>query len=1039
MPFQIDLWTRFESDGQAVYLRGDRPDWFVPNSSGDEILRELMVNPHSRIDIPAQLFLARLPDSPPLPYAGRSAFLTTDHLRECWFHLTNRCNQNCRHCLFSSSPKEKKELHYSRVLALADEAAALGCRVFALTGGEPLVHPDFSRIVDHLLGYENSHVLVLTNGLLLQQYAQAMSQWPPDRFHLQISLDGNPEHHDGVRGPGAYKALTNQLEWLHRHRRPFTLSMCVNVKNSADMATLVEVAHAYGGANVHYLWYFVRGRGKAGSFASPEEIFPYLIQAAERAAHLGIGVDNLESLRNQIFTPSGTIHDGPGSGWNSLAIGPDGKIYPSPALVGLPALATAISESLARAWRESPVLEKIRQATAVSLDSPFRFLLGGGDLDHSYIHDGRFLGADPYQALYEKLALWLIRRDVQPSAVSEEPGLLLKMGEVLGTCASHGGVALTHNNCLLAAAQPQSIETIKAFYQEAAVTEKPDITNPVYYPEKFISHIPPARRFRGYGCGSPVLEAGLAPGEHALDLGSGLGLECFIAAPLVGPQGRVYGVDMLETMLSRARAGAAEVAVNLGYENLEFKSGYLEDLPLESKSLDVVLSNCVINLSTHKRRTFTEIYRVLRPGGRLVIADVVCDTDPPADIKNNDLLRGECLAGALTQKDLFGLLRESGFTNVCALKRFPYRQVQGHQFYSLTYSAAKPGDGCLVQVMYPGPLAGLVTEQGGLLPAGVIRTLEISDLPGQTKDLFILDSQGAVKNQHWHAPSCCPGNSGCCSPASEPSPALSCCPPHEPIGISKSSPPDQRIVFNNVLATENRKPKTENYSKGCLLCGSPLTYLNRETAARCVYCQKTEFANALCRQGHYVCDACHSRDALQVIEHLLLTSEETDMLALLQHIRHHPAIALHGPEHHSLVPGIILAAYRNLGGPVNTEMLQTALRRGKTLMGGACAFLGACGAAAGVGVAFSLILDANPLKATERQLIKQVSLESLQASALIPGARCCQRECWQALRQAARLSRRHLALPLPAAAPLNCQQWQQNNDCLRTECPLWPG
>ncbi len=151
-------------------------------------------------------------------------------------------------------------------------------------------------------------------------------------------------------------------------------------------------------ANVHFLWYFVRGRGKAGSFASPEEIFPHLIQAGERAAHLGICVDNLESLRNQIFAPSGTIHDGPGSGWNSLAIGPDGKIYPSPALVGLPALATAIPESLARAWRESPVLEKIRQVTAASLDSPFRFLLGGGDLDHSYIHDGRFLGADPYQA-----------------------------------------------------------------------------------------------------------------------------------------------------------------------------------------------------------------------------------------------------------------------------------------------------------------------------------------------------------------------------------------------------------------------------------------------------------------------------------------------------------------------------------------------------------------------------------------------------------------------------------------------------------------
>ena len=164
------------------------------------------------------------------------------------------------------------------------------------------------------------------------------------------------------------------------------------------------------------------------------------------------------------------------------------------------------------------------------------------------------------------------------------------------------------------------------------------------------------------------------------------------------------------------------------------------------------------------------------------------------------------------------------------------------------------------------------------------------------------------------------------------------------------------------FSTENRKPKTENFASGCLLCGSPLTYLNRETTARCVYCHEEDAANALCRQGHYVCDACHSREALTVIEHLLLTTRETDMLALLQEIRRHPAIPMHGPEHHSLVPGIILAVYRNLGGPVTPEMLQTALRRGKSIAGGACAFLGVCGAPAGLGVAFSLLLGANPVK-----------------------------------------------------------------------------
>jgi SAM-dependent methyltransferase len=400
---------------------------------------------------------------------------------------------------------------------------------------------------------------------------------------------------------------------------------------------------------------------------------------------------------------------------------------------------------------------------------------------------------------------------VQPTPAPEKPGLLLKMGEVLETCGSQGGVALTHHNCLLAAAQPHSIDTVKAFYQDAAVSEKTDIVNPIGYPEKFISHIPPARRFRGYGCGSPVLEAGLSPGERVLDLGSGLGIECFIAAPLVGPRGRVYGVDMLESMLSKSQAGAAEVAANLGYANLEFKSGYLEALPLEPESIDLVLSNCVINLSVHKRRTFAEIHRVLRPGGRLVIADVVCDTEPPAAIKNDDVLRGECLAGALTQKDLFGLLHESGFTAVCALKRFPYRQVQGHQFYSLTYRAVKPGAARPVQVIYPGPLAGLVTEQGDLLPAGISRSLELADLPADTGNLFLLDPQGAVTNQNWEAPACCPGDAGCCSPSppdSQPPPALSCCPPPEVPIIAP--PPDAGLVEAPGKISLDRKPKTKN-------------------------------------------------------------------------------------------------------------------------------------------------------------------------------------------------------------------------------------
>jgi 7,8-dihydro-6-hydroxymethylpterin dimethyltransferase len=1063
MSFQPDLWTRCEYDGLPVYLRGDRPDWFVPNFPGDLILQELARNPNAQLDIPARLFLARLPDSLPLPYPGRAALLQTDYLRECWFHLTNRCNQSCRHCLFASSPREKAELPGARVLSLAREAATLGCRVFALTGGEPLVHPDFAGLVTHLLSLANAHVVVLTNGLGLMDYAAALSGWPRDRFHLQISVDGSPQYHDRLRGRGAYQALLQQLQWLRGQNRTFTLAMCVAAGNVADLTAVVELAHHYGAANVHFLWYLVRGRGEAGRSVAPAVIFPHLVQAVARAAELGLTIDNLTALRSQVFSPSGTIHDGPGSGWNSLAIGPDGRVYPSPALVGRPELATDLTGSLAQAWRESPVLERIRQTTAASLASPWRFLLGGGDLDHSYLQSGSFLGRDPYQPLAEQLCLWLIAREASPSGSGEKPGLRLKMGEVLETCGATAGVALTHHNCLLAAAQPGSIDTVKTFYQAAAALDQSDILNPIGYPEEFIAHIPPTWRFRGYGCGSPVLEAGLQPGERVLDLGCGRGIECFIAAPLVGPTGRVYGVDMLEAMLSRARAGAAAVAANLGFDNLAFKSGYLEDLPLEAHSLDVVLSNCVINLSAHKRRTFAEIFRVLRPGGRLVIADVVCDTEPPAALKNDDVLRGECLAGALVQKDLFGLLQESGFTAVYAEKRFPYRQVQGHQFFSLTYRAVKPEAAQTVTVMYRGPAAGLLTTAGELLPAGVPRTLPASYLPPDTGDLLILDEAGAVLNQAWEAPACCPGAQGCCASPSQTaappavSPALACCAPPAALGSLIAPPPAARLTGQAIMSasqgienisvsldhhnlfTANPKLETADHQGGCLVCGSPLVYQTRETLAHCYYCQRAQAANALCQAGHFVCDACHSREALTVMEHLLLASQETDLVALLAQCRRHPSLPLHGPEHHSLVPGIILTVFRNLGGQVTAEMLRTAIRRGQSLLGGACAFVGACGAAVGVGTAFSILLGATPVKSRQRHLVQQITLEVLQASTQIPGARCCQRESWLALRQAARLSEPHLPRTLPAAAPLKCRQWRQNRECLGTACPLWPG
>jgi hypothetical protein len=216
-----------------------------------------------------------------------------------------------------------------------------------------------------------------------------------------------------------------------------------------------------------------------------------------------------------------------------------------------------------------------------------------------------------------------------------------------------------------------------------------------------------------------------------------------------------------------------------------------------------------------------------------------------------------------------------------------------------------------------------------------------------------------------------------------------------------------------------------------------LTYREEDSLLTCHYCQTELSANAVCEQGHFVCDACHTRDSLAVIEHICLTTAETDLIALLDEVRRHPAIPRHGPEHHVLVPALILTAYRNLGGAVTPEMFRIAIARGRSVPGGACGFLGVCGAATGVGIAFSLLLAANPLTPVERRQVQQAVQAVLGDLTSLEAARCCQRECWLALRKAAELSRELLPIPLQADAPLTCRQSGERPDCLQSRCPLW--
>ena len=164
----------------------------------------------------------------------------------------------------------------------------------------------------------------------------------------------------------------------------------------------------------------------------------------------------------------------------------------------------------------------------------------------------------------------------------------------------------------------------------------------------------------GLGCGNPQAIAVLRAGETVLDLGSGGGFDAFLAARQIGEGGHVIGVDMTPEMLSKARANT----IKGGYRNVEFRLGEIENLPVADHSVDVIISNCVINLSPDKRRVFREAWRVLKPGGRLAISDVVAFADLPETVRSDLALHTGCMAGASTVPEVEAMLRECGFSEV---------------------------------------------------------------------------------------------------------------------------------------------------------------------------------------------------------------------------------------------------------------------------------------------------------------------------------------------------------------------------------------
>jgi SAM-dependent methyltransferase len=228
-----------------------------------------------------------------------------------------------------------------------------------------------------------------------------------------------------------------------------------------------------------------------------------------------------------------------------------------------------------------------------------------------------------------------------------------------------------------------------------------------------------------YGCGTPAGLKTVSSGETVLDIGSGGGIDCFEASRLVGPSGHVIGIDMTDAMLEIAREHAPMVAANLGYttSNVEFRKGMADAMPVHDGTIDLIISNCVINLAPDKRKVFREMFRVAKPGGRFTISDIVSDQPVPQYLVHDIDKWGDCLSGALTLSAYMAGLAGVGFSGIHLVRFSPWQVIDGVHFFSVTLTGYKlPPLHMASPVRYAtlrGPFSRVIDEFGTVYQRGI--------------------------------------------------------------------------------------------------------------------------------------------------------------------------------------------------------------------------------------------------------------------------------------------------------------------------------
>ena len=233
-------------------------------------------------------------------------------------------------------------------------------------------------------------------------------------------------------------------------------------------------------------------------------------------------------------------------------------------------------------------------------------------------------------------------------------------------------------------------------------------------------------------------------------------------------------------------------------------------------------------------------------------------------------------------------------------------------------------------------------------------------------------------------------------------------------------------------------PDRSQHKTGCLLCGKPLVYFGETRPLRCAICGKEAGANCSCEDGHYVCDSCHESSSIAFFVPLLLASAEKDPLVLFEQVVALRQVHMHGPEHHVIVPCVLLTAYRNNGGEIDLEKaLKEAVRRASQVPGGTCGYWGVCGAAAGAGIYMSILLGSNPVHKDAWPIPQRLVADILNALADVGGPRCCKRTGRLAITRAADFTAELLGVEMPLGK-VSCRYFRENRECIFRDCPYFP-